>query len=447
MPELRRRAVLALCVALALPLEARAEPSDPWLVPAEGSCDLTARTATTDAVPPPFRVGEILDENKTAALKDFVPEELWANRERFFYDGMQLEIGPCYRDYAPPAFFARATAEFRGQARLSAAGELENHQAGLPFAPESIDPNDPQAALLWAWNWVSRYQAGGSFGEFRISLLARDLQQRFTGRYFFVPLTGRADRRSDLYRFPSPLTARWAAGGESTNLDTGEECQFRQYAVGKRSPDFFVWNSAARKVTRETAPDSESALTACLAGASIGGGLFLHGESPELHDWRLVGVRDVLAPINARAPVYPVDKGRGFGPAGVSFASDRWELRRAIVLEGRFKHGAFGDGVRRFVWYLDLQTLAPLYYAAYRAEGMPGGLGYFVGRWSEDRSDYPRWPDDPARPVRVIDPVASALIDWNDQDSVLVEHWNTVSLPSDEEKLARSLSQSSLRGH
>jgi hypothetical protein len=32
-------------------------------------------------------------------------------------------------------------------------------------------------------------------------------------------------------------------------------------------------------------------------------------------------------------------------------------------------------------------------------------VGRHVGRWSEDRADYPRWPDDPARPVRVIDSV------------------------------------------
>jgi hypothetical protein len=48
--------------------------------------------------------------------------------------------------------------------------------------------------------------------------------------------------------------------------------------------------------------------------------------------------------------------------------------------------------------------------------------------------------------VRVIDVVGSALIDWNDQDSVRHEHWNTVAVPSDEKKLTRSFSQSSLRG-
>jgi hypothetical protein len=126
---------------------------------------------------------------------------------------------------------------------------------------------------------------------------------------------------------------------------------------------------------------------------------------------------------------------------GVSFGATRSCAAGVIeALQTRF-----GDGVRRFVWYLDLQTLAPLYYAAYREEGKPGGLGYFVGRWSEDRPDYPRWPDDPERPVRVIDVVGSALIDWNNQDSVRSERWNAIS-SRPTKRLAR-ISQSSLRGH
>jgi hypothetical protein len=421
--------------------------TDAWRLPAEGECAAAVRAPEAgDALPFPFKPGDVLDAQKAASLQSFLPEELWANRERFFYDGMQLEIGPCFRDYSPPAFFAEATERFRGQATLAPDGKLGGHTAGVPFPPDTIDPNDPQAALRWAWNWVSRYRAGGSFGEVRISLLARDLEQRFEATYFWVPLAGRAERAADGYRLPAPYEFAWASGGESKNLSTGDECKFRQYATGGRHPDFFVWNSAARKVERAIAYDSEAPLTACLIGASIGGGLFLHGASPQLHEWKLVGVRDLLAPINARVPSFPEDEKRGFGPMGVSYASDRWELRRTVVIEGRFREGAFGDGVTRFRWYLDLQTLFPLYYAAYRESGAQGGLGYFVGRWSEDREGYPRWPDDPARPVRVLDTVGEALVDWNDQDVVRAESWSAVSIPKDEKKLLRSLSQSSLRG-
>ena len=100
----------------------------------------------------------------------------------------------------------------------------------------------------------------------------------------------------------------------------------------------------------------------------------------------------------------------------------------------------------RFVWYLDLQTLQPLYYAAYRRHDAPAGVGYFVGRWSGDRPDYRRWPDDPGRPVRVLDRVGLALVDWNDQHAVRIESWDAVSTPPPDKKLNRMISQSSMRG-
>src|SRR5262245_47900245 len=134
----------ALGVALLAAHVAFAQASDPWAIPAEGSCDAPASGGPADAVPKPFHVGDVLDREKSAVLERFVPEELWAHRDRFFYDGMQLEIGPCYRDCSPPEFFARATEQFRGRARLGPDGELESYQAGLPFAPDTIDPNDPR---------------------------------------------------------------------------------------------------------------------------------------------------------------------------------------------------------------------------------------------------------------------------------------------------------------
>ena len=54
---------------------------------------------------------------------------------------------------------------------------------------------------------------------------------------------------------------------------------------------------------------------------------------PLLYVMELVGVQDVLTPINANTPSYPLDPQRDFGPWGLSFANDRWDLRRAVVLE------------------------------------------------------------------------------------------------------------------
>lgn len=105
------------------------------------------------------------------------------------------------------------------------------------------------------------------------------------------------------------------------------------------------------------------------------------------YEWKVVAVRDVLAPINAREPMYPDPRGRrrNFGKSGISFATDRWELRRALVLEGRLREGHFEDGAGadRFQWYVDLQTLFPLDYVGLSDDpGEPGGgVAIFVGRW------------------------------------------------------------------
>ena len=154
---------------------------------------------------------------------------------------------------------------------------------------------------------------------------------------------------------------------------------------------------------------------------------------------------DLLAPINAAKDTWPVEKERSYGPWGISFAGDRWELRRTIVLEGKLKDGAFEDGTNRFVWYLDLQTLAPLYYAGYRKDGEVAGLGYYVWRWSEDRPGYPRWSGVPARPLRTLDQVGEAFVDWNDQHAVRIESGNQVGVPQSDKKLRRKLSVGSAR--
>jgi hypothetical protein len=433
---------------IAVALAATSARASVWAIPAEGSCTRPAAAEARgpeDAPPFPFRPGDIIDGPRVDRLASWLPAELWERRERFFFDGMRLEIGPCYRDYAPPDFFRRATERFRGRTRLDEAGRLVGYTAGLPFAPDTIDPDDPRAALKWAWNWVHRYRAGGRFGALRLSWVTRDgVTYRFEGDFFWVKLLGRADREGDGFKLPVDRDIDWVSGGRTKNLSSGSECRWRQYATGERRPDLLFWSPEARKVVRGTSPDSEGPFSACLSGCACSS-MYLHGQSPDLHEWRVVGVRDLLAPINSKTPAYPEVDDRDFGPWGISFANDRWELRRSIVLEGRLKEGRFEDRVHRFVWYLDLQTLTPLYHVGIRDDGSPGAVGYFVGRWSEDRESYPPWPDDGARPVRVIDSVGAGLVDWTQKEGVRIEHWDTVAIPPADKRVKRMISESGLR--
>ena len=91
----------------------------------------------------------------------------------------------------------------------------------------------------------------------------------------------------------------------------------------------------------------------------------------------------MLTPINASRPPTR-GEGSRFGPWGLSFATDRWDLRRAVVIEGRYKGHTGGTQVARFVLYVDAQTANPLYYMSFDSRDERIDVGMFVGRWSED---------------------------------------------------------------
>ena len=65
-------------------------------------------------------------------------------------------------------------------------------------------------------------------------------------------------------------------------------------------------------------------------------------------------------------------------------------------------------------------------------------------RWSEDRPDYPKWPDDHERPVRVIDSVGAAFANIAEDGGWRRESWTIVSTPPTDRKLKRELSVSNL---
>jgi hypothetical protein len=165
---------------------------------------------------------------------------------------------------------------------------------------------------------------------------------------------------------------------------------------------------------------------------------------PLLYDVKVVGLHDVLAPLNATTPSYPEHPDREFGPWGLSFASDRWDLRRALVLDLRKKGGVGSEIEARQILYVDLQTLQPLYIATFDEKNEMTNVGLYAGRWSEDREGYPRWPDDPARPVRVIDPAGAAFANLAESGSWRRESWANVSTPPSDVEVKKLLSVNEL---
>jgi hypothetical protein len=461
----------------------------PWAIPPEGRCDPVDGFRVFDdedaTASFPFAPGASVALPQIEALRRFLPEALWTYRERFFYEGMRLEIGPCYRDYSPPAFFADATTRHTGRAKLASDGGLEGWVAGLPFAPDTIDPADAQAGAQWAWNAAARYQAAGFRGRFRIvDLLGRvGRAEAFEGELFRILLSHRADLADRDYATSFAKGNWWVAGGKFVEPFPAREYAWRQYRNDEslrqaaRTDDLHAYLPGHRRVRRIPATNIEGlympsfsvgvvqATQLAVGGGpgDVGGVIGAGGVGgdagtlqtkrngfegqelrPLLWKWQVIGVRDLLAPINAAAAMYPTEPEREFGPWGLSFASDRWDLRRALVLEARIKDKPGDRGETRTTWYLDLQTLIPLYYIAYDAKEEPIDIGMFAGRWSEDRLDYPRWPEDPERPVRVIDSVGAAFANLAEEGSWRRESWDLVGTPPPDRELKRMHSTAGL---
>ncbi len=458
---------------------AGADAEGVWSLPEADACSsnrgVVSVDESADATPLPFTPGQIVGFEQLAILRDFLPDVLWTYRERFFYEGMSLEIGPCFRDYSPPPFYRDATTALGRDTRLNARGGLEGYTAGLPFAPESIDRRDSRVGLKWAWNFEKRYQAAGFRGEFRITdLLGRvGRAEPFDGEIFKMQLSRRADQPG--YRVPYAAGHLWVAGGLFHRPFNAREFSWRQFRGEDEEGDasyldeLHAYVPTLRRVRRLSAGYLEglyvptfsvgfSQGTESLAGSEAGPATAGHlgtihpkrsgfeglAIKPHLYDVTLLGLHDVLTPINSKGAMYPDRPDRDYGPWGLSLANDRWDLRRALVLQLALRSRRFEGQESRIVYHIDLQTLQPLYYVSLDHRGEVVDVGVFAGRWSEDRPDYPQWPDDPNRPVRVIDSVAAVFANIDMHGSWRRESGEMVSLPPSDEKLRLMVSVSQL---
>jgi hypothetical protein len=401
-------------------------PSTAWPIPEEGSCapegGLLSRSGPReDPAPLPFQPGDVFGLDQIDLLEDYIPEFIWDNRERFFFAGMRLEIGPCFRDYSPPDFFDGATESFEGKAKLLDNGGLEDYVAGLPFSPRSIVPDDPATGLKWLWNVEHRYQAAGFRGRFRMTdLLGRiGRAEPFEGEMFKILLMHRSDLSETGYAMKAARGKHWIAGGLFFKPFDAREYAWRQFRDAehevkpKRSDDLHAYLPQWRRVRRLGANQVEGLYMPSFAvgvqqnqqltvgtGGGVTGGVAAAGGiggvggtitakrsgyegleiRPLLYHVKVVGMHDVLAPINAANSCYPKTPDRDFGPWGLSFASDRWDLRRALVLQTMSKEPTGGDRDAKQLLYVDLQTLQPLYMATFDSKDEMTNVGYYVSR-------------------------------------------------------------------
>ncbi len=371
-------------------------------------------------------------------LAPLLPPEVWRHRDLFFHDGMKLVIGACHRRYPPPRSYRSATERFAGSARLDGDGNLGDYTAGLPFPAEAIDPGAADAGARWAWNFERRHRGAGPSGQFRITDQSRAEQGRISlGTWFQLQLAHRADLAPE-YRVADAGPAAWIAGGRFAEpadarglawQQTRARAAAQQYAL---PDDVFVFVPKLRAVRRAANAWVDGLFVPSATGERGGAipvaeprGFAGLSIRPNAYVWRVLGVREVLAPLNAARSGFPGDPARSFGPSGLSLGDDRWDVRQAIAIQG-----ALRDRGREHDWltlYIDTQTQQPLYWITERRGDRRAGVGVLLHRWSGDLPGYPAWPD--GEPAAVFDPAAAVFFDERDGSGWRRESYDARSMP------------------
>jgi hypothetical protein len=410
------------------------------------------------AVGSPIEPGRVLSRSDAESLREWLPPPFWAHRQLVFDDGMSMEIGPAFRDYSPPPVYQEATRRFRGTAKLGPDGELQDYRAGQPFPMDELDcAGDPDAGTKLIWNFVHRWQGFGATARFRYSYLDRgeELNLHYQGTTSAWLLKHRPEPQfeataGDVFERES----RYAVVGfelESPPEASGTRLLTYRYADSfgalgtARLEDTWIYSREIRRLRKISQRQRNTAV----AGTDFTfDDLFSFSGLPAQYEWTCLGEAKVLAPMNTRVRGFPYVKKHDFGASGLSFATDRWELRRAIRIRMVPKDSDHPYSKKEF--WVDRQTLQPLYSFAYDHSGALWKIIYHNHRWSEDdlegipaREWYPGWEGVPEpRDLRVV---SDAVVNVQTGTGNRLEFWDSHGSPPSLGQLRRYVTLERLR--
>src|SRR5499426_1979485 len=341
---------------------------------------------------PAFKEGDVITMDKVEQLKPFLPAEFWTNRDFFFYEGMQLEIGPSFKDYSPNAPYVEATKKNAGHAKIGPENSLEDFTNGQPFPIDQIDcKGDPQAGAKIAWDFVLRFEGLRRAASFYYSYWDRgeELLLYYEGTSDGYRLAFRvepqfADQNGDVFRNEK----RYEASGPSVDAPfdaRGIMLMTYRYKASlgtkatTKNDDTWVYVPTLRRVRRISSAQRTDAVSG--TDFTFDDLFSFNGIVPQ-YEWKCLGEMDILAPVNTKVKAYPYVKDHNFGPYGLSFADDRWELRHAIKF--RFVPNNADHPYSHKDIYVDTNSMEPLYSFAYDRKGELWKIIWHNHRWSED---------------------------------------------------------------
>jgi hypothetical protein len=386
---------------------------------------------------PTFKEGDVITYEQIEKLQPFLPDEFWENRDFFFYEGMKLTVGPTQYDYTPAKEWMEVTKKFQGQSKIGPDDSLIDWVTGFPFPQEGIDcKSDPKAATKIMWD----FQAPGGDGNahFFYSYWDRgeQLPLYYEGTGGSVRLAHRFEKEHeangyDIFRgekrkgaFGAEVSAPFDARGitlltyryKSSDLARAEA----------RNDDTWVYVPTLRRVRRiSTAQRTDSISGTDFTFDDLRS---FNGIVPQ-YEWTCLGEGKFIAPMNTKVKAYPYEKDHNFGPYGLSFADDRWELRDAWIVKMKPKNADHPYHHKDI--YIDKQTLAPLYSFAYDQKEELWKIIWHNHRWSEDKSLtgewFPGWESVPNPRALVV--IADIIANVQTGTGNRIEFWDAHGTP------------------
>ncbi len=103
------------------------------------------------------------------------------------------------------------------------------------------------------------------------------------------------------------------------------------------------------------------------------------------YEWECLGEMDLIGPSNTKVKGFPYNRDHNFGPYGLSFADDRWEMRKVVKIRMIPKNPDHPYHHKDI--YIDKQTLNALYSFAYDQKEEIWKIIWHNKRWSGDEPD------------------------------------------------------------
>jgi hypothetical protein len=400
--------------------------------------------AAEDVAPgtPTFKEGDVIAYDAADKLKPYLPPEFWDNRDFFFYEGMRLEIGPTMRDYTPAAAYVAATQANKGKSKVGPENSLSGYIAGKPF-DEKIDcKGDPHAGAKIMWNFDWRWQGDGSQAHFYYSYWDRgeELPLYYEGTSKTIKLSGRVEPEyapdaGDMFRgekrkhaFGVEVDAPFDARGILLMTYRYKESMNPQATT--KNDDTWVYVPTLRRVRRISSAQRTDAVSG--TDFTLDDLRSFDGIVPQ-YQWECLGSDlQIIAPMNTKVAAYPYQKDHNFGPYGLSFADDRWELRKAFKV--RFVPNNKDHPYSKKDIYIDEQTFQPLYSFAYDHKNELWKILWHNHRYSQDEVQgakpqpwYKGWPSvEEPRDVRVVSDI---IVNVQTGTGNRIEFWDSNGTP------------------